>query len=71
MKAIIIDDEQHCRNVIERILEKHCPEITIVAMANDGIEGLKAILKHQPDVVFLDIEMPRMNGFQMLESLGD
>ena len=71
MKAIIIDDEPHCRNVIERILEKHCPVITIVATANDGIEGLKAILKHQPDVVFLDIEMPRMNGFQMRESLGD
>ena len=44
MKAIIIDDEPHCRNVIERILEKHCPEITIAATANDGIEGLKAII---------------------------
>ena len=71
MKAIIIDDEPHCRNVIMRILEKHCPELVIVAMCANGIEGLKAIIKHQPDVVFLDIEMPLMNGFQMLESLGD
>jgi two-component system, LytTR family, response regulator len=71
MRAIIIDDEQHCRNVVQKILEKHCPNIEIVAMAEDGIEGLKMILKHDPDVVLLDIEMPRMNGFQMLEALGN
>ena len=71
MKAIIIDDEPHCRNVIMRILEKNCPELVIVATCANGIEGLKAIIKHQPDVVFLDIEMPLMNGFQMLESLGN
>jgi two-component system LytT family response regulator len=71
MKIIIIDDEPHCRNVIERVLETHCPEVQVVATCADGIEGLKAIVKHQPDVVFLDIEMPRLNGFQMLESLGE
>lgn len=71
MKTIIIDDEPHCRNVIERIAEKHCPQIELIASCADGIEGLKAILKYQPDLVFLDIEMPRMNGFQMLESLGN
>ena len=71
MKTIIIDDEAHCRNVIERIVEKHCPQMDIIAACADGIEGLKAIVKYQPDVVFLDIEMPRMNGFQMLEALGD
>jgi two-component system, LytTR family, response regulator len=71
MKAIIIDDEPQARNVIERIVEKLCPEIHVVATATDGIEGLKAILKYQPDIVFLDIEMPNMNGFQMLEALGN
>ncbi len=71
MKAIIIDDEAHCRNVIERVLEKHCPQIHILASCCDGLEGLKAIVRHQPDLVFLDIEMPRMNGFQMLEALGN
>jgi two-component system LytT family response regulator len=71
MRAIIIDDEQHCRNVAQKILEKYCPNIEIVATAEDGIEGLKMILKHEPDVVLLDIEMPRMNGFQMLEALGN
>jgi two-component system, LytTR family, response regulator len=71
MKAIIIDDEPHCRNVIERVLEKNCPDIQVIATCANGIEGLKAIIKHQPDIVFLDIEMPLMNGFQMLESLGN
>ena len=71
MKAIIIDDEPHCRNVIARILEEHQLPLTVVAQCADGIEGLKAILKYQPDVVFLDIEMPNMNGFQMLEALGN
>lgn len=71
MKAIIIDDEPHCRNVIERILVNNCPNIEVVATCIDGIEGLRDIMKYQPDVVFLDIEMPRMNGFQMLEALGN
>lgn len=70
MRAIIIDDEPHCRNVIERILENHCPDITVVASCEDGVAGLKAILKLQPDIVFLDVEMPQMNGLQMLEALG-
>ena len=68
-KAIIIDDEPHCRNVIARILEEHCPEIMIEATCSDGIEGLAAILRYRPEIVFLDVEMPRMNGFQMLEAL--
>ncbi len=71
MKAIIIDDEPQARNVIQRIVDKYCPEIQVIATAKDGIEGLKMILKYQPDVVFLDIEMPNMNGFQMLEALGN
>lgn len=71
LKAIIIDDEPHCRNVIARILEEYQLPLTVVAQCADGIEGLKAIIKHQPDVVFLDIEMPNMNGFQMLEALGN
>ena len=71
LNVIIIDDEPHCRNVIEKLVAKHCPEIAILETCSDGIEGLKAIIKHKPDVVFLDIEMPKMNGFQMLEALGN
>lgn len=70
MKVIIIDDEALCCKVIEQVLTKHCPQVQMLASCYDGIEGLNAISKFQPDVVFLDIEMPRMNGFQMLEALG-
>lgn len=70
MKVIIIDDEAPCCKVIEQILAKYCPQVQVLAVCKDGLEGLNAISKFQPDVVFLDIEMPRMNGFQMLEALG-
>lgn len=70
MKAIIIDDEVLCCQVIEQLLQKHCPQVQVLTTCHDGIEGLKAITKFRPDVVFLDIEMPRMNGFEMLEALG-
>jgi two-component system, LytTR family, response regulator len=70
MRAIIIDDEVHCCTVMEQLLDKHCPQIQVLATCTDSLTGLNAIRKHQPDVVFLDIEMPRMNGFQLLETLA-
>jgi two-component system, LytTR family, response regulator len=69
LKAIIIDDENHCVDIIEVMLKKHCPNVHIAARANNGLQGIKAILQHNPDIVFLDIEMPKMDGFQMLEAL--
>ncbi len=69
LKAIIIDDENHCVDIIEVMLKKHCPNVQVVARANNGLQGIKAILQHNPDIVFLDIEMPKMDGFQMLEAL--
>ncbi|MBN8822423.1 MULTISPECIES: response regulator [unclassified Spirosoma] len=72
MKALIIDDEPHCRNVITQILKKYCPEISATFDCKDGQEGLEYIRRKKPDIVFLDVEMPHMNGFQMLEKLtGD
>jgi two-component system LytT family response regulator len=67
IKAIIIDDEQNCVEMLEWLLKTYCPIVTVVAMCNSGEQGIEAIMKHRPDVVFLDIEMPRMNGFDMLE----
>ncbi len=69
LKAVVIDDENHCVEIIAIILKTHCPNVTVIATANNGVQGLKAILQHEPDIVFLDIEMPKMNGFQMLEML--
>ena len=69
-KALIIDDESKSRKSLLQKLKDYCPEIEVVGEAANGEEGLSAIRIHQPDVLFLDIEMPKMNGLQMLEQLG-
>ena len=66
MKAIIIDDEPLARSMVKEYLQNH-PGITVVAECQDGFEGVKAIQQHNPDLVFLDIQMPKINGFEMLE----
>ncbi|MDX1409067.1 MAG: LytTR family DNA-binding domain-containing protein [Saprospiraceae bacterium] len=70
IKAILIDDEKHCLKMLEWELTNHCSDVQICAQCQSGQEGMAAIREHQPDVVFLDIEMPRMNGFEMLERLA-
>jgi two-component system, LytTR family, response regulator len=69
MKALIIDDEQHCIDSLSIMIEKHCPMVQVVQTCMNGICGLESIYKHEPDLVFLDIAMPRMNGFDMLARL--
>lgn len=66
MKAIIIDDEPLARSIIKEYLQNY-PAIEIVQECNDGFEGVKAIQQHQPQLIFLDIQMPKINGFEMLE----
>ena len=67
MDALIIDDEKHCRHVIALLLANQCPEINIVAQCAGGQEALDAIEEYKPQLLFLDIEMPGMNGFELLE----
>ncbi len=71
IKAIIVDDEQNCVEMLEWLLKTYCPMVNIVAMCNSGEQGIEAIHKHRPDLVFLDIEMPKMNGFAMLEKFDE
>ncbi len=66
IKTIIIDDEPLARTIIKDYLSKH-EDFTIVQECNDGFEGVKAIQQHQPELIFLDIQMPKINGFEMLE----
>jgi len=66
IRTILIDDEPLARDVVKHYL-KSFPEIEIVAECNDGFEGLKAIATFRPDFIFLDIQMPKINGFEMLE----
>lgn len=67
-KVILIDDEPLARQLI-RALVKDQVELDIVCECSDGFEGFKAIHEHEPDLVFLDVQMPRLNGFEMLELL--
>ncbi|MCF8357933.1 MAG: LytTR family DNA-binding domain-containing protein [Prolixibacteraceae bacterium] len=67
IKAIIIDDEQNGRENLRGAIEKFCPEIEVMAEAGSAISGIEAIQEHNPDLVFLDIEMPGGNGFKVLE----
>lgn len=64
--TILIDDEPLARDIVKHYLSDF-PEIEIVAECNDGFEGLKAIAAFRPDFIFLDIQMPKINGFEMLE----
>jgi len=66
MKAIIIDDEPLARSLVLEYLQSY-KEIEVVQECNDGFEGLKAVQQREPDLVFLDIQMPKINGFEMLE----
>jgi two-component system LytT family response regulator len=68
LKAIIVDDEPYCCESLVTLLEENS-ELTIVAVCHNGMEGLTAIKIHSPDLVFLDVEMPKMNGFEMLGQL--
>ncbi len=69
LRAILIDDESNGRNALQQKLVDNCPGIIIVAECENGEQGITAIEKHKPDIVFLDVEMPRMNGFVMLQQL--
>lgn len=70
MKAIIVDDEQLARFELRRLLRAH-PEVEIVGEAKDGDEALQQIREFTPDVLFLDIQMPGMTGFDLLEKIDD
>ena len=70
MKVVIIDDEPLAREMVKEYL-RYYTDITIMQECNDGFEGIKAIQQHQPDLIFLDIQMPKINGFEMLELVDD
>ena len=70
LKSIIIDDEKHCRSLLQWAIEANCSNVEILEQCSSGEEGIAAIQTHQPDLVFLDIEMRDMTGFDMLEKLG-
>lgn len=68
-KIIIIDDEKHCVNVLDKLIKKVHPDYEIAGAFSNPAEGLEYIRNHPPDLLFLDIEMPVLNGFALLDRI--
>jgi two-component system LytT family response regulator len=71
INTIIIDDEQHCVDTLSMQLQEYCPDINLLQTCRSGKAALEAIEILKPDLIFTDIEMPQMNGFQMLEKIRE
>ncbi|MBI1307551.1 MAG: response regulator [Bacteroidetes bacterium] len=70
LRAVIIDDEAHGREGLEALLQTYVKDVSVVATADSVASGVKAIEKNQPDIVFLDIEMPKRDGFALFEAFN-
>lgn len=70
INAIIIDDEKKSRETLNAMLNRHCPSVNVLAHADGVRSGLEAIEMHQPDVIFLDIQMLDGSGFKLLQKVG-
>jgi two-component system, LytTR family, response regulator len=71
MKALLIDDEKTSRNVLRNYLQKYCPDVEVLGEAENVQQALTLLRETKPDVIFLDVEMPQGNGFDLLEAVGD
>jgi len=69
IKAFIIDDEPNCCKTLSMLLDRYCPEVQVTGIFHNGLDALQAINELSPDLVFLDVQMPKMNGFEMLGKL--
>ena len=68
--VMIVDDEELARGLIREMLQKH-PEFEVVAECANGFEAVKAVSAHKPDLLFLDVQMPKLDGFEVLELIGE
>ncbi|MCK5838953.1 MAG: response regulator transcription factor [Bacteroidales bacterium] len=68
LKAVIIDDEHDAVNFISSLIKEYCPEIEVAGTGHSAIEGIKIIRDTNPDILFLDVEMPHGSGFDLLEN---
>ena len=71
LKAVIVEDEAISREILAGYINRYCPDVELLAEADNIKAGIAAIHKHKPDIVFLDVEMPKGNGFDLLEQVGE
>jgi len=71
LSTILIDDQELCIEMLKDMLEQECPNVKVAATCDSGKEGIKAVKKHNPDLIILDVEMPEMTGFEMLRQIKD
>lgn len=71
IKAILVDDEESARDVLQNLLERFCPDIELLAKCENIPEAVQEIKKYQPDLVFLDIEMPQYSGFEIVKFFSE
>src|SRR6266567_2164518 len=69
--AIIVDDEPYCCESLATLLERYCPEVKILDICYSAADALQSINEHTTQILFLDIEMPHMNGFELLQKIPD
>src|SRR5689334_18625903 len=69
MRVVIVDDEKLARSLLQEYLQEH-PDVEVVAECANGLEAVKAVTELKPDLLFLDIQMPRLDGFDVLDLIG-
>src|SRR6266851_5639870 len=69
LRTIVVDDEELARQVLRELLRAH-DEIEVIAECRNGLEAVKAVAEHKPDLLFLDVQMPKLTGFDVLELIG-
>ena len=70
LRVAVVDDEELARGIVLEHLAAH-PDVTVVAECANGLEAIEAVATHAPDLVFLDVQMPELDGFAVLEAIGD
>src|SRR6266496_3050410 len=71
IKATIVDDEPYCCEALATLLERYCPDVKILDICYSAAAALQSISEHRPQILFLDIEMPHMNGFELLQKIPE
>ncbi|RYY70439.1 MAG: response regulator, partial [Chitinophagaceae bacterium] len=70
IRTIIIEDEPVSRDMLTLMLQRYKADVDIIDICSNPTDGIESIARHQPDLIFLDIQMPKMNGFDMLQKIG-